>query len=158
MDKLVYTAATGLKSLMAAQAVTANNMANVSTTGYRADRVVFDRVDLKGGGAFETRSPTAEEVQSSDTSPGAIQQTGRPLDVALNGTDTWLAVQTPDGDEAYTRRGDLQVAPSGVLQTGDGHPGRSQSRPIRRSRSRPTVRSRSSPKAATRRRRRSSTS
>ena len=130
MDKLVYTAATGLKSLMAAQAVTANNMANVSTTGYRADRVVFDRVDLKGGGAFETRSPTAEEVQSSDTSPGAIQQTGRPLDVALNGTDTWLAVQTPDGDEAYTRRGDLQVAPSGVLQTGDGHPVIGSSGPI----------------------------
>ncbi|MEG3163427.1 flagellar basal body rod protein FlgF [Sphingomonas sp. PB2P19] len=122
MDKLVYTAATGLKALMAAQAVTANNMANVSTIGFRADRVVFDRVNLKGGGALETRSPTAEEVTASDTSPGAIQQTGRPLDVAVSGTDTWLAVQAPDGGEAYTRRGDLSVAPSGVLQTGDGHP------------------------------------
>ena len=93
MDKLVYTAATGLKALMAAQAVTANNMANVSTTGYRADRVVFDRVNLKGGGGLETRSPTAEEVTSSDNSPGAIQQTGRSLDIAVNGTDTWIAVQ-----------------------------------------------------------------
>ena len=130
MDKLVYTAATGLKALMAAQAVTANNMANVSTTGYRADRVVFDRVNLKGGGALETRSPTAEEVTSSDNSPGAIQQTGRSLDIAVNGTDTWIAVQSVDGGEAYTRRGDLEVAPSGVLQTGDGHPVIGQSGPI----------------------------
>ncbi len=130
MDKLVYTAATGLKALMAAQAVTANNMANVSTTGYRADRVVFDRVNLKGGGGLETRSPTAEEVTSSDNSPGAIQQTGRSLDIAVNGTDTWIAVQSVDGGEAYTRRGDLEVAPSGVLQTGDGHPVIGQSGPI----------------------------
>ena len=51
MDKLVYTAATGLRAHMAAQAAIANNMANASTTGFRADRVVFDRIELKGGGA-----------------------------------------------------------------------------------------------------------
>ncbi len=121
MDKLVYTAATGLRAHMAAQAAIANNMANASTTGFRADRVVFDRIELKGGGrTIEARAPTAEEVTDADRTPGAIQQTGRALDVAVAGRDDWLAVQAADGQEAYTRRGDLEVAPSGVLQTGDG--------------------------------------
>ena len=121
MDKLVYTAATGLRAHMAAQAAIANNMANASTTGFRADRVVFDRIALKGGGTtLEARAPTSEEVTDADRDPGAIQQTGRPLDVAITGRDAWLAVQAADGSEAYTRRGDLEVSPSGVLQTGDG--------------------------------------
>jgi len=60
MDKLVYTAATGLRAHMQAQAAIANNMANVSTTGFRADRVVFDQIQLKGGGAsLMARSPTS---------------------------------------------------------------------------------------------------
>ena len=123
MDKLVYTAATGLRAHMAAQAAIANNMANASTTGFRADRVVFDRLNLKGDGStIEARAPTSEEVTDADRSPGAIQLTGRPFDVAITGTTAWLAVQASDGSEAYTRRGDLEVAPSGVLQTGDGHP------------------------------------
>ncbi len=123
MDKLVYTAATGLRAHMAAQAAIANNMANASTTGFRADRVVFDRLDLKGDGTtIEARAPTSEEVTDADRAPGAIQLTGRPLDVAITGTTAWLAVQASDGSEAYTPRGDVEVAPSGVLQTGDGHP------------------------------------
>ena len=122
MDKLVYTAASGLRALMAAQAATANNMANASTTGFRADRVVFQEVELKGQKVFEARNPTSEEVTDADRSPGAMQQTGRPLDVAMAGNDTWLAVQAADGEEAYTRRGDLTIAASGVLQTGDGFP------------------------------------
>jgi len=120
VDKLVYTAATGLRAHMAAQAAIANNMANASTTGFRADRVVFDRIDLKGGGAqLEARAPTSEEVTDADRRAGAVTQTGRPLDLAVNGA-AWLAVQAADGQEAYTRRGDLEVTPSGVLQTGDG--------------------------------------
>ncbi len=123
MDKLVYTAATGLRAHMAAQSAIANNMANASTTGFRADRVVFDRIDLKGGGQqFEARAPTSEEVTDADRAPGAIQTTGRLLDVAVTGATAWLAVQASDGSEAYTRRGDLEIAPSGVLQTGDGFP------------------------------------
>ena len=121
MDKLVYTAATGLKAHMAAQAAIANNMANVSTTGFRADRVVFDRIELKGGGSrFDARTPAAEEVTDADRSLGAMMQTGRNLDVALSGANTWIAVQAPDGTEGYTRRGDLSVSASGTLQTGDG--------------------------------------
>jgi flagellar basal-body rod protein FlgF len=131
MDKLVYTAATGLKAHLAAQAAIANNMANASTTGFRADRVVFDQIKLSDGGTtLEARAPSSSEVTDADRSPGAIQTTGRPLDVAMDGNDTWLAVQAPDGGEAYTRRGDLEVAPSGVLQTGDGYVVQGQSGPI----------------------------
>src|SRR5882762_5721905 len=120
MDKLVYTAATGLKAHMASQAAIANNMANASTIGFRADRVVFDRLSLKGS-AFDTRTTVSEEVVDADRKPGVVMQTGRPLDIAVSG-DAWMTVQAPDGTEAYTRRGDLQVAPSGVLETGDGFP------------------------------------
>lgn len=120
MDKLVYTAATGLKAHMASQAAIANNMANASTIGFRADRVVFARLDVKGSG-FDTRSPASEEVVDADRKPGAIMHTGRALDVAIPG-DSWLAVQATDGTEAYTRRGDLRIAASGVLETGDGFP------------------------------------
>ena len=131
MDKLVYTAATGLRARMAAQAAIANNMANASTTGFRADRVVFDRIQLKGGGnQLEARAPTSEEVTDADRRMGAIQQTGRPLDVAVTNADSWIAVQASDGSEAYTRRGDLEVTPSGVLQTGDGFIVQGQSGPI----------------------------
>ncbi|MEO5865750.1 MAG: flagellar basal body rod protein FlgF [Sphingomonas sp.] len=120
MDKLVYTAASGLKAHLASQAAIANNMANASTIGFRADRVVFDRLEVKGS-AFNTRTPSSEEVVDADRKPGAIIQTGRPLDVAMTG-DSWLAVQAPDGTEAYTRRGDLRIASTGVLETGDGFP------------------------------------
>ncbi|WP_342657949.1 flagellar basal body rod protein FlgF [Sphingomonas sp. NY01] len=131
MDKLVYTAATGLRAHMSAQAAIANNMANASTTGFRADRVVFDRIELKGDGTqFEARMPASEEVTDAGRAAGAVQSTGRALDVAVNGTAAWLAVQAADGSEAYTRRGDLTVAPTGVLQTGDGFPVMGQSGPI----------------------------
>ncbi|MGK6318436.1 flagellar basal-body rod protein FlgF [Sphingomonas sp. DT-204] len=121
MDRLVYTALSGLKGQMAAQAAIANNIANASTTGYRADRVAFETMMLKGGGGFESRAPTGEEVRDADRSGGAIQDTGNPLDVAVTGT-AWIAVQAPDGSEAYTRRGDLRINASGVLETGDGFP------------------------------------
>jgi flagellar basal-body rod protein FlgF len=120
MDKLVYTAATGLKAHLASQAAIANNMANASTIGFRADRVVFERMQINGQG-LDTRTPASAEVVDADRRPGAIMQTGRPLDVAVTG-DSWLAVQATDGSEAYTRRGDLQIAPTGVLETGDGFP------------------------------------
>lgn len=128
MDKLVYTALSGLKSQMAAQGVIANNIANASTIGYRQDRVSFERLMLKGQ-ALETRSPAAEEVADFDRRSGAIVSTGRNLDVAVT-SDSWIAVQAADGSEAYTRRGDLKVALSGVLETGDGFPVMGETGPI----------------------------
>ncbi|AJP73523.1 flagellar basal-body rod protein FlgF [Sphingomonas hengshuiensis] len=120
MDRLVYTAMSGLKSQMAAQSTIANNIANASTIGYRADRVTFDRMVLQGSG-MDSRQMAAEEVNDFDRRAGTIVQTARPLDVAVT-TDSWIAVQAADGSEAYTRRGDLSVAASGVLETGDGFP------------------------------------
>ena len=131
MDKLVYTAATGLRAHMQAQAAIANNMANASTTGFRADRVVFDQIQLKGGGAsLMARNPTSEEVTDADRQQGTLISTGRSLDVAVTGARDWIAVQAPDGGEAYTRRGDLSVSASGTLQTGDGFLVMGQSGPI----------------------------
>ena len=121
MDRLVYTALSGLRSQMSAQATIANNIANASTIGYRADRVSFDRMVLQGGGTLEARQMAAEEVNDFDRTAGNVVQTARPLDVAVTG-EAWIAVQAQDGSEAYTRRGDLTVAASGVLETGDGFP------------------------------------
>lgn len=120
MDKLIYTAASGLKGHLAAQAAIANNMANASTIGFRADRVMFDQLKIDGPG-LSARQPASEEVTDLDRRPGAIFSTGKPLDVAVAG-DAWIAIQAADGSEAYTRRGDLSVAASGVLETGDGFP------------------------------------
>ena len=120
MDKLVYTALSGLRSQMQAQASIANNIANASTTGFRADRVTFDRMVMTGS-PLDTRTLASEEVTDADRRAGTIVQTGRPLDMAVT-TDSWIAVQATDGSEAYTRRGDLSVAVSGVLETGDGFP------------------------------------
>ena len=113
---------------MAAQAAIANNMANASTVGFRADSFNFEQLALKGAG-FDSRALTSEEVVDADRKAGAVISTGRDLDVAIDG-DSWLAVQAADGEEAYTRRGDLTIAPSGVLQTGDGFPVIGNSGPI----------------------------
>ena len=121
MDRLVYTALSGLRAQMGAQAAVANNIANASTTGFRAERVNFERMMVTSPDGLQSRQISAGQVTDSDRTPGAIQQTGRALDVAVT-TDSWIAVQARDGQEAYTRRGDLRVAPSGVLETGDGFP------------------------------------
>jgi len=120
MDKLIYTAASGLKSHMAAQAAIANNMANASTIGFRAEKVNFNSLLLKGAG-FDSRQPASENVTDFDRSAGAVTTTGRNLDVAIPG-DQWMAVQASDGNEGYTRRGDLNISATGVLETGDGFP------------------------------------
>jgi flagellar basal-body rod protein FlgF len=113
---------------MAAQASIANNMANASTVGFRSDSFNFEQLALKGTG-FDSRALTSEEVVDADRKAGPVVSTGRDLDVAING-DAWLAVQAADGEEAYTRRGDLTIAASGVLQTGDGFPVIGNSGPI----------------------------
>jgi len=120
MDKLIYTAASGLKSHMAAQAAIANNMANASTIGFRAEKVNFNSLLLKGAG-FDSRQPASENIIDFDRSAGAVTTTGRNLDIAIPG-DQWMAVQANDGSEGYTRRGDLSISATGVLETGDGFP------------------------------------
>lgn len=120
MDRLIYTAMSGLSDSMTQQQVIANNMANAQTTGFRAEFVYATPVTLKGP-QLEVRALTDGEVHGADMRAGTIAQTGQPLDIALAG-DTMLALQAANGNEVYTRRGDLSVSPSGVLQNGDGLP------------------------------------
>ncbi len=120
MDRLVNTALTAMRGAMARQAAVANNLANANTVGFRAEVANAETRWIKGE-TFDTRAQASEQVIAADMAQGAVTATGNPLDVALNG-DALLAVQAPDGLEAYTRRGDLKVSDSGLLTTGDGMP------------------------------------
>src|SRR5947209_4946645 len=118
MDRLIYTAMTGAKHILEQQATVSNNLANATTTGFRAQLDSFRAVPVLGG-AMPTRAFVVDSTVGADMAPGAIQQTGRDLDVAVQGKG-WLTVQLEDGTEAYTRNGNLKLDENGVLQTQDG--------------------------------------
>ncbi len=120
MDRLLYVAMGGAKQLLDAQGIVSHNLANASTHGYRADLHAFSSYLVQGPG-YGTRVNVVAEQLGFDPRPGVRQETGRALDVAIDGAG-WLAVQAPDGREAYTRAGNLRVNPSGVLETAAGHP------------------------------------
>lgn len=120
MDNMMYIAMSGAKQLMLAQASNSNNLANASTTGFRADLAAFKSLPVYGPG-YASRAYTQAGGIGIDVSPGAISMTGRDLDVAVDGTGL-LAVQGPKGTEAYTRAGDFQITSEGLLQTGAGYP------------------------------------
>lgn len=119
MDEMVYLAMTGAIQTEYAQTINSNNLANVSTTGFRADLHSFSSVPIDGPG-IETRINPVVESYGTDFSQGPVATTGRDLDVAIQG-DGFIAVQAPDGTEAYTRAGDLRVEAGGLLSTGAGH-------------------------------------
>ncbi len=119
MDEMLYIAMTGAKQTEYAQAINSNNLANVSTTGFRADLHSFSSIPIDGPGV-ETRVNAVVESYGTDYSQGPVAHTGRDLDVAVQGRG-FIAVQAPDGSEAYTRAGDLRVEPGGLLTTGAGH-------------------------------------
>ena len=118
MDRMIYLSMSGAKSTMQRQDVLANNLANASTTGFRAELQAFRAVPVRGDGA-STRVYALETTTGYDPSAGPLTQTGRPLDVAMQG-NAWLAVQALDGTEAYTRAGSLQVNAEGTLSTSGG--------------------------------------
>src|SRR5690625_756648 len=120
MDRMIYTAMSGAQQSVNRLSVVSNNLANVSTTGFRQQLAAMRAVPVQGAGAFGTRVSVQATTPRSDFSAGPIRTTGRRLDVALKG-DAWLAVRDAQGREAYTRRGDLQVNGNGMLTSG-GHP------------------------------------
>ncbi len=120
MDRLIYTSLTAMRGSMSRQTAIANNLANAQTPGFRADMANAQALWLDGSG-LDARAMSSEEVLGADMKAGSVTQTGRDLDIAMQG-DALLVVQAKDGEEAYTRRGDLQVSPSGLLTTGDGNP------------------------------------
>lgn len=117
MDRIIYTAMAGAKQTMDRQAVVNNNLANVSTSGFRAQLSAMRAVPVQGAGALDTRTSVVASTPGADFSAGPITHTGRDLDVAMKG-DAWLAVRDDNGVEAYTRRGDLQVDSTGLLLSG----------------------------------------
>ena len=119
MDRMIYVAMSGARQTLSQQATVAHNLANVTTTGFRAETSVFRAVPVVGEGAA-TRAFVVDSTPGADFTPGAIQRTGRDLDIAVQGKG-WIAVQAPDGSEAYTRTGSLQLSENGVLQTRSGH-------------------------------------
>lgn len=118
MDRMIYLSMSGAKATMQRQEVLANNLANASTTGFRAELQAFRAVPVRGDGA-STRVYALETTTGYDPAPGPNTATGRPLDVAMQG-NAWLAVQALDGTEAYTRMGSLQVDAEGTLRTSGG--------------------------------------
>lgn len=120
MDRLIYTSLAAMRGSMSRQTAIANNLANAQTPGFRADMASAQSLWLDGGG-LDARAMASEEVLGADMKAGTVTQTGRDLDIAMQG-DALLVVQAKNGEEAYTRRGDLQVSPSGLLTTGDGNP------------------------------------
>jgi flagellar basal-body rod protein FlgF len=120
MDRLIYSAVSGMNASMVRERMIASNMANAQTIGFKAEVLRAETVTLDGP-QLEVRAMNRSEVKGASMKDGAVIPTGRALDVAMTGT-TMLAVQAADGQEGYTRRGDLSVSPSGVIQNGEGLP------------------------------------
>jgi flagellar basal-body rod protein FlgF len=128
MDRLIYTAVSGMNASMVRQRMIASNMANAQTIGFKAELLDARPITLENE-SMEVRAMNRSEVRGASMRPGAINSTGRELDVALNG-QAMLALQADDGSEAYTRRGDLAVTAAGVLQNGDGLPVMGENGPL----------------------------
>jgi flagellar basal-body rod protein FlgF len=120
MDRALYVAMTGAKQIMQAQAVNNHNIANVNTIGFRADAVSFVSQPIYGVG-YPTRVNAVANDAGTDFSSGVLQSTGRELDVAVTGKG-YIAVRGSDGQEAYTRAGDLRVSAQGAVTTASGLP------------------------------------
>lgn len=120
MDHSLYVAMTGATQIMRAQEAVSHNLANASTVGFRAELTAFQSLPVQGPGEA-TRINAVTQGVGVDTTPGSITTTGRSLDVAVQGSG-WIAVQAPDGSEGYTRAGDLQLTPDGLLTDANGHP------------------------------------
>jgi len=120
MDRMLYVAMTGAQETLRAQTVNNHNLANVSTTGFRADLAAFQSRAVDGTG-FASRVYATNGTIGWDDKSGALLSTGRDLDIAINGPG-WIAVQGPDGKEVYTRAGNLQVDANNQLMTATGRP------------------------------------
>ncbi|OUS16784.1 flagellar biosynthesis protein FlgF [Gammaproteobacteria bacterium 50_400_T64] len=117
MGNYLYTSMVSASEIMRGMADVTHNLANASTTGFRADLSMFRSVALPG--AVNGGGAPVYERAGIDTSFGALQNTGVDLDVAVNGAG-WIAVQADGGGEAYTRRGDLRLDSLGQLTNGAG--------------------------------------
>lgn len=119
MDRMLFIAMSGAKETMKAQSINANNLANASTTGFKADFQSSLSQQVYGPG-LPSRVYATTQDSGVDLAKGSIVSTGRDLDIAING-EGWFAVQAGDGNEGYTRAGDLKIDNLGRLTNGAGH-------------------------------------
>ena len=128
MDRLIYVAMSGAREAMRAQATTSHNLANISTTGFRALRNELASAPIPGAG-LPSRVNTVRQPELWNSSQGQSQPTGRDLDVSIQGQG-WLVVQDAEGKDAYTRAGDLRVNTNGLLETANGQLVRGNGGPV----------------------------
>lgn len=128
MDRLIYTAMTGAKHVVEQQSTVSHNLANAMTNGFRAQLDSFRAVPVLSDG-LPTRAFVVDSTVGTDFAPGPIQQTGRNLDVAVQGKG-WIAVDVGNGTEGYTRDGSLKINENGLLQTEKGMNVMGESGPI----------------------------
>ncbi|MGH1472250.1 MAG: flagellar basal body rod protein FlgF [Cellvibrionaceae bacterium] len=121
MDRALYVAMTSAKNTMMAQTIHSNNLANVNTQGFKADFAQARAQGVYYGDGFPTRAFSQTENPATDFSQGTVMSTGRDFDVAVESSG-FIAVQAPDGTEAYTRNGHMFVDTFGVLRTGENLP------------------------------------
>jgi flagellar basal-body rod protein FlgF len=119
MDRSVYIAMTGATQTMRAQAEVAHNLANANTTGFKAELSAFQAMPVQGDGLQSRINGVAQGI-GWDTTQGHQMETGNDLDISVQG-DGWIAVQTPDGVEGYTRAGNLRVDADGLLTDARGN-------------------------------------
>lgn len=117
---MIYVAMSGARQVMLKQASNSHNLANLNTTGFKADIDNFKAMQVYGPGEA-SRVYGEDHRMGVDHTPGQLISTGVPLDVAIEG-DGFIAVQDLDGSEAYTRNGNLQVTEQGLLVTSAGDP------------------------------------
>jgi len=113
MDRMLYVSMSGAKEVMLSQANNANNLANANTDGFKQDFNIFRAQHMEGPG-WNSRAYSMDERPATDFTPGAIKVTGRELDVVTK-ADGFMAIQAPDGEEAYVRSASLQVLENGDL-------------------------------------------
>lgn len=119
MDNSIYVTLSRQMALFRDMEVTANNIANVDTPGYNAEKLMFN--DYLVNDAQRRKTAYADDpVSYRDTANGSIKMTGNPFDLAING-DAYFQVQTPLGTR-YTRAGNFQIDSEGTLMTNNGHP------------------------------------
>lgn len=121
MDKALYVAMSGAQANLRAQAAVSHNLANVSTTGFKALLHATEAFPVKGA-EIASRTYTMGDIGGFDASGGSLQTTGNPLDFALNGADLWMSVADRGGQPAYTRATDLKLDATGRLMNGRGEP------------------------------------
>ncbi|WP_113908268.1 flagellar basal-body rod protein FlgF [Aliidiomarina celeris] len=120
MDSFLYIAMSGAKETLNGIALRANNLANANTTGFKADLQHARSMQAYGEG-LPSRVFAMTESPGQNYADGALRTTDRDLDIAIQGAG-WIAVADADGNEAYTRNGNLQMDPNGMLQTSSGQP------------------------------------